>query len=140
MVARAALELVGPRIGHDPAAGDDHRPGADRLDLLEDVGRDHDRLVAGHLGDQLAHPVLLVRVQAVGRLVEHQHGRIVHDRLGEADPALEALGQGLDRAVRHLLELGPRDRRVDPALAVLARRSPRISATKRRKPSTVMSP
>ena len=139
MVPRAPLELVGLRVGHDPAAGDDDGPGADRLDLFEDVGRDHDRLVAGHLGDQLAHAVLLVRVQPVGRLVEHQHGRIVHDRLGEADPALEALGQGLDRPVRHLLELGAGDRHVDAPPALLAFQ-PRISATKRRKASTVMSP
>ena len=119
-MARAALELVGPRVGHHPAARDDHRPGADRLDLLEDVGRDDDRLVLGHLADQPAHAVLLVRVEAVGRLVEHQHRRVVHDRLGDADAALEALGQRLDRPVDDLLELRPRDRGLDPPPAAAA--------------------
>ena len=59
----------------------------------------------GHRPDQPAHLVFLVRVEAVGRLVEDQHLRVVQDRLREADAALEALGQGLDRLVQHPVEL-----------------------------------
>ena len=46
VVARAALQLVRPRVGDHPAAGDDHGAGADRVDLFQDVRGDDDRLVA----------------------------------------------------------------------------------------------
>ena len=57
--------------------------------------------------DQLAHLVLLVGIEAVGRLVHDQHLRIVQDRLREADAALEAFGEGLDGLVEHGPEAGP---------------------------------
>ena len=79
--------------------GDDDGAGADGLDLFEDVGRDDDRLVRRHRRDQRAHLVLLVRVEPVGRLVQDQHLGIVQQRLSQADAALEALGQRLDRLV-----------------------------------------
>ena len=41
--------------------------------------------------------MLLVRVEAVGRLVEHEHRWVVQQGLGETDPLLVALRQGLDR-------------------------------------------
>ena len=66
--------------------------------------------------DQRAHLVLLVGIEAVGRLVEDQHVGIVQQRLGEADAALEALGQRLDRLVEHAAELGALDRQVDAPL------------------------
>ena len=91
--------------------GDDDRARADRVDLFEDVRRDHDDLVARHRVDQRAHFVLLVRIEAVGRLVEDQHRGIVQDRLREADAALEALRQRVDRLFEHALQMQPRDRR-----------------------------
>src|SRR4051794_5312338 len=114
VVARAALQLVRPRVGHDPAAGDHDGAGADRVDLLEDVGRDDDRLVLGHVADEAADLVLLVRVEAVGGLVQHQDRRVVEDRLGEPDAALEALREGLDRPMQDLLELRALDGLADP--------------------------
>ena len=45
-----------------------------------------DLMRAADLGD-------LLRVEADGRLVEDQHGRIAHDRLGQADPLPVALGE-----------------------------------------------
>ena len=56
--------------------------------------------------DQLADLVLLVGIEAVGRLVHDQHLGVVQDRLRQADAALEALGEGLDGAVEHRLEPG----------------------------------
>ena len=53
------------------------------------------------LADQLAHLVLLVGVEAVGGLVEDQHFRVVENRLGEADAALEAFGKCLDGLIDH---------------------------------------
>ena len=55
--------------------------------------------------DQRAHLVLLVRVEAVGRLVEDQHLGIVQDRLREADAPPIALRQRVDGLVEHALEM-----------------------------------
>ena len=49
--------------------------------------------------------MLLVGVEAVGRLVEDHDVGVVQERLGQADPALEALGQGVDRPVEHAVEM-----------------------------------
>ncbi len=61
-------------------------------------------------------------IEPVGRLVEHQHRRIVQQRLREPDAALEAFGQGLDRLQPHAFERGQRDRVLD-APRQLARRA-----------------
>ena len=96
----------GVLVGHDLAARDDDDPVADGLRLLEDVGGEDDGLFGGHVLDEVAHLVLLVGVEAVGRLVEDQHRRIVEQRLGEADALLVALGKGLDRLPAHGPEVG----------------------------------
>ena len=57
--------------------------------------------------DQLAHLVLLVGIEAVGRLVHDQHLRVVQDRLGDGDAPLEALRQRLDPLLQHRVELRP---------------------------------
>ena len=57
-----------------------------------------------HLRDQGAHFVLLVGVETVGRLVQHQHRRIMQQRLRQADAALESLGQRLDRLQPHAFQ------------------------------------
>ncbi|MCY1437419.1 hypothetical protein D9M71_535790 [compost metagenome] len=62
--------------------------------------------------------MLLVRVEAVGGLVEDQHFRIMDDRLGQADAALEALGQGVDGLLADALQLQLRHHPLDP-LALL---------------------
>ena len=100
----AALQRGRRVVGHDLAAGDDDRAGADGVDLFEDVGGDDDRLVRRHALDQRPHLMLLVRVEAVGRLVEHQDRRIMQQRLRQADAALEALGQGFDRLQAHAFQ------------------------------------
>ena len=87
-VRRFFLQLLRRTVEHQFAAVDDDDPGADRFDLFENVGGNDDRLAFAHLPDQLAHFVLLVRVEAVGRLVQNQHRRIVQDRLREADPVM----------------------------------------------------
>jgi hypothetical protein len=112
-VIRPPLEILGRAVGDDAAAVDHDGTGADGLDFLEDMGRNDNGLVLGHLGDQAAHMVLLVRIEAVGRLVHDQHRGVVEDRLGETDAALESLRQRLDALGRDTLEAGPGDRRVD---------------------------
>ena len=123
----------GRRIRDNPAAGDDDRAGAHRIDLLQDMRRDHDRLLRRHLLDQAAHLVLLVRVQPVGRLVQHQHRRIVQQRLRQADPALEAFRQCLHRLQPHALQRRQAERVIDP-VGQFRPGKPRTRAQKRRKP------
>ena len=63
-----------------------------------------------HPRDQFAHLMLLVGIETVGRLVQHQHGRIMQQRLREADAALEAFRQRLDRLQPDALQPGQADR------------------------------
>ncbi|MNN22539.1 hypothetical protein D3C81_1358990 [compost metagenome] len=114
MIARAAFQLERRAIGDQPAGSDHQRTGADCADFLEDMRGNDDDLVGRQILDQLAHLMLLVRVEAVGGLVEDQRARIVEDRLGQADAALEALGKGLDGLAEDMLQLHLADRPVDP--------------------------
>jgi hypothetical protein len=57
--------------------------------------------------------VFLIRIETIGRLIEDQHRRIVDQRLGEADPALEAFRERLDRPVGHVPELDHLDHTID---------------------------
>ncbi len=99
VVARARFERARRLVGDDAAVGDDDGAGAHLVHLLQDVGRHDDQLVLAELVDQAAHFVFLIRVEAVGRLVQDQHLRIVDQRLREADAAPESLGQGFDDLV-----------------------------------------
>ena len=100
--------------------GDDDRARAHGVHFLEDMRRHDDGLVLRHRIDQAAHFVFLVRIEAVGRLVENQHGRIVHDRLGQTDAALEALRQGIDRLFEHAVQMQAFDHIVDALRAARA--------------------
>ena len=102
VMARALGELCRGSVGEDAAMSDDDRPAAHRLDLLEQMGRDDDRLLRPHRRDDLAHLVFLVGIEPVGRLVEDQHVGIVQQRLRDPDPALEALRQCFDRLMHDL--------------------------------------
>ena len=105
MITRAAFQLQRRAIGQQAALGNHHRAGTQRRDLFEDMsGNDHD-LVARQPLNKLAHLMLLVGVEAVGGLIEDQHARVMQDRLGQANAALEALGQRLDALLQHLLQL-----------------------------------
>ena len=70
-------------VADDAAVVDDDRAVADCIDLLENVGRDDDGLRIAHGADQLAHLVLLVEIETVGRLVQDQDVRIVQDCLSQ---------------------------------------------------------
>ena len=129
----------GVPLADDAAAVDDDGARAGGVDFLEDVGREHDRLVLAQLADQVPHLVLLVRVEAVGGLVQDQHLGIVDQRLREAGAVLVALGQRVDRLVQHRRQEAALDRaRRWPACA---RRRPGRAARRRRRgsPCTVMS-
>jgi len=124
---RAGLaQLLDRRVERLPAAVHDDHAAADRLDLGQDVRReDHGARLAfaraRELADQRADLADLDRVEADGRLVEDHHGRIVHDRLGEADALAVALRQRADHASPHLREAAAFERAVDRGLSLRAR-------------------
>ena len=74
-------------VGDDPP-GADHQQPVDRvLDLAEQVRGQQHRAAAGRVAaEQAAHPADALRVQPVGRLVEHQHRRVGQQRAGDAQP------------------------------------------------------
>ena len=94
---------VGPQ---QPARVDRDQRVADPLDLAEQVRADHDR--DAELGadpvDQRQHRVPAGRVEPVGRLVEQQQVRVVHQRLGQLDPLLHAGRVAADLPVALLVE------------------------------------
>ncbi len=92
---------------------DDDGARADGVHLLEQVGRDDDRLFRRQRVDEGADLVLLVGVEPVGRLVEDQHRGIVQERLRQSDAALVALRQRLDRLRQHGMQRRPLDRKLD---------------------------
>jgi hypothetical protein len=99
-----AAQLLRSAVGHDAAAVDDDGARAGGVDFLEDMGREHDRLAAPELADQVPDLVLLVRIEAVGGLVHDEHVRVVDQRLREAGAVLVALRQRVDRLVQHRLQ------------------------------------
>ncbi len=92
-----AAQALGQRIGRvdgdDLALVDDHDPLAGLRHFRKDVRAQDDGVVAAELANQLAGLDDLLRVEAGGRLVEHQHLGVVNDRLREADALPVALRQ-----------------------------------------------
>ena len=99
-VARLPVVQVGDGIGnHDLAVVDDDHLAAGLLDFGQDVGAENDGVIAGEAGDQLAGFALLFGIEAGGGLIENQHGRVVNDRLGDADALPVAFGKLADDGV-----------------------------------------
>src|SRR5215218_2270980 len=83
-----AGQQVGDRtVGDDPARVDDDQPVDGVLHLPEQVrGQEHGPAAGGVAAEQVAHPADALGVQAVGRLVEHQHRRVGQQRPCDAEP------------------------------------------------------
>ena len=78
---------------------------AQRLDLRQQVARQQDgRATPVELEQQVADLPDALRVQAVGRLVEHQQTRSTQQRAGQAEPLAHAQAVGLDRPAVHPAE------------------------------------
>ena len=107
-------------VEHQPAFVDEDHAVAHRLDFLQDVGREQDRLGLADAADRLADLADLVRVEAGGRLVHDQHVRLVQQHLGHADALAEALRELADRLADHAAELAQVDDRVHPLVDLLA--------------------
>src|SRR3954469_463912 len=123
---RHAAQLGRRAVGDDAAAVDDDGARAGGVYFLEDVRREDDRLVGAELLDEVPHLVLLVRIEAVGRLVHDQHIRIVDQRLREAGAVLVSLGERVDRLVQHRLQEAELDHAVHRLLARGAGEAPQL--------------
>ena len=84
-------EGVRRAVGHKAAVVDDDHALADRLHLRQDVGGKNDRVALAEALDQVADLDDLLRVEADGRLVQNQDGRVAEQRLRDADALLVAL-------------------------------------------------
>ena len=85
-------------LQHEPAAVEHADPRAQLLDLGQQVAGQEDRRPgAVQLEQQLADLGDALRVQAVGRLVEHQQLGTAQQRAGQPEPLPHAERVGLDR-------------------------------------------
>src|SRR5271154_4587498 len=78
--------------------------------------REYDRTFTGEPLNQLADFVDLARVKSDGRLVEHQHRRIVNQCLPQPDALSIALGELAADAMRHVGQTADVERVFDGAI------------------------
>ena len=89
------------------AAVDEDHPVGDLLQVGQDVaGDDHGPALPGQPAQQVAQLHPAARVQPGRRLVEQQHGRVVHERPDQPEPLLLPAGQAVHRRVRLLRQPG----------------------------------
>ncbi len=89
---------------HDGAGAHDENLVGDVLDVGHDVRGQNDDLVLGKRSDEVAEPHALLRVEAGGGLVEHQHRRLVQHRLGNAESLLHAARERAHLLLRHVAQ------------------------------------
>ena len=105
-------------LGHDPALVDDHDPVAELLGLVHVVRGEHEGGAALLEPEQpVPQHVPGLRVEAGGRLVEHEDARLVDQRPGDGQPPLHAARQVVDLGVALLLELREPQELVGPRRA-----------------------
>ncbi len=94
-----------------------------RLDLLQDVRRDQDRLRLGQVADHLADALDLVGVEPARRFVEDQDLGVVQKCLRHRGPLAISLGKLADRLVGDGFERAALNDGVDPVGERLSRES-----------------
>ena len=65
---------------------------------------EHGAALAGELAQEPAHPLDALGVEAVRRLVEHEHARVAEQRVGEAEALAHAQREAADLAARGVRE------------------------------------
>ena len=86
--AEARLQLGRRALGDDTATVDDDDVVGEAVGLLEVLrGEEDRRALLGQLLDDLPEVVAALGVETRRRLVEEEHGRVVHERRGEVEPA-----------------------------------------------------
>ena len=92
-VALDILEFGHAADAHEAPFADDAHAAAGLLDLAQDVRGEKDGLAGVRASSTMRlNSCWLMRVQAVGRLVQNQQARAVHERLDQDDLALVAAG------------------------------------------------
>src|SRR3954451_12527965 len=120
--ARRPDERVHRAFGDEPALVHDDRVGADLLHLGEDVARQqHGGAGLRHAPHELAHLPHLAGIEAIRRLVEHEHVGTTQQHARRGGPLRHALGVRFDPAVDGRPEIGDGQRllegRVGPVIA-----------------------
>ena len=99
MSRRAAADLGGRAVGDDPALAHQQQPVA-ALGLVHHVaGDEHGLAAVGEPVEERPQVAAQHRVEADGRLVEHQHVGVAEQRDGEAGPGALAAAEVADHLV-----------------------------------------
>ena len=108
VAARAGLDELGRgHVGDQPAAADDDQVVGGQRHLAHQVaGHEDGAALGGQRLEELADPVDAFGVQAVDRLVEHQHRRVAEQRGGDAEPLLHAEREPSTRAAATAVQPG----------------------------------
>jgi hypothetical protein len=112
----AGVELGHRAFGHRAAVRHDHHVVAEAFHLLHDVGGEHDALavLVAQPAQGVAQRARGQHVQAVGRLVEDDVGRVVHQRARQRRLHALALAEAVGAPVQqrpHVQHLGQKFRR-----------------------------
>ena len=104
--AAGALQLVDGPLGRHARLVQHDDVVAGEFHIRQQVRREDQvhALVVGQVPDEFEHLLAALRVHAVGRLVEEEQVRVVHQRLGQLDALLHARGVGLHVPVPGLAE------------------------------------
>ena len=115
--------------GADQAAVAQHRDAVgDLVDLVDEVGDEDDRDAAPLKSRTMRNSsAVSLRVEAGGRLVEHQHARVVFERARDRDELLDGDRIGAERPLDVDVDIEPLQR----SRAPLARLAPGISPNRR---------
>ena len=90
----AGAQLLHRALADQPAGADDDHPVDGLLDLGQQVAGDQHRapLLVGQVPEEAAQPLDALGVQAVGRLVQHEHGGVAEQRGRQGQPLPHAEG------------------------------------------------
>ncbi len=100
--ARSRADVVERAVGDDAPLRDDDRARARRFDFGQVVGGEEDGALFADLFDVANDLGLFVRVEIARGLVEDEDGRVVNERLSEADALPVAVRERVDVLAEHL--------------------------------------
>jgi hypothetical protein len=119
LAGEACQQVAGRIEGHHPSLLEHRNPPAQGFGLFKIVrGQDHRVAVAIEAADELPQALAQFDVDAGSRLVEDNHRRLVHQRLGDEHPSLHAAGQAAHVGVGLGREIQVGENLVDPVVIV----------------------
>src|SRR5215813_8844834 len=105
-------------LQHHPSGIDDHYAIADLRHLGQDMSRENYRMLTGEAVNEPANLVNLPRIKSDSGLVEHQHRRIVYNRLGQTHALTVAFGKLTADTMRHVSEAAYLEHALDGVVEV----------------------